>query len=69
MLKEDRVINRIKQSNSKRELLGVAYNQQGLMRSNQITPEFYAETMVLLAQKLGFGITDESLAEAAKEYI
>ncbi len=63
------MIDKIKQSNSERELLAMAYNQQGLMRSGLITAESYAEAMVILAQKLGFGITDESLKAAAEKYI
>ncbi|KKL65143.1 hypothetical protein LCGC14_2157950 [marine sediment metagenome] len=54
---------------SKRKLLARAYMWQGLIKSRQITPELYAEAMVILAKKLGFEITDETLKDASAKYV
>lgn len=62
-------VQAIEEIDSERELLARAYMWQGLMRSRQTTPELYSKAMVILARKLGFGITDEALKDASAKYI
>ena len=62
-------IDHIMNCDNERELLAMAYTVEGCMRVGGITPKLYAEAMVLLSQKLGFGITAESLSEASAKYI
>ncbi len=56
-------------NDSERKLLAMAYMWQGLIKSRQTTPELYAEAMDILAKKLGFGITDETLKDASAKYL
>ncbi|KKM90973.1 hypothetical protein LCGC14_1233250 [marine sediment metagenome] len=54
---------------NEQQLLSRAYMWQGLMKSRQTTPELYSKAMVILAEKLGFGITEEALKNASAKYI
>ena len=54
----------IKTETEKLNLVAIGYCLQGSVRIGSISPEYYGECMVALSRKLGFGITDASLAAA-----
>lgn len=62
-------IKDIRNSDNERELLAMAYALEARMHVSSITPELYGKAMVLLSQKLGFGITKEALSEASAKYM
>ena len=62
-------VRAIEEIDSERELLARAYMWQGLMKSRKTTSELYAEAMVILARKLGFGITEKALKDASAKYV
>lgn len=59
----------IAQAEDEWHLLSIAYCCQGDIKSGQIKSGEYAELMVALSERLGFGITDEALAKAAAKYL
>ncbi len=63
------MFGKITKENDERRLLGLAYQCEGMMKSCQMKSNDYAQCMVLLSQKLGFGITPEALKKASAKYI
>lgn len=58
----------IEEATEERELLSLAYRCEGEAKTGLLAPEEYGKCMVLLAEKLGFGITPENLERAAQKY-
>ncbi len=59
---------KISDTMDEKKLLALAYINEGHIKRGHVTPEQYTDNCLALVSKLGFGITAESLAQAAKKY-
>jgi hypothetical protein len=59
----------ISAASDEKALLAIAYCTEADMKSGQMEPADYAQAMVLLAERLGFGITPYNLAVHAHVYL
>ena len=62
------LLEKIETETEERKLLALAYRVEGDVQSGQMSPEYYAECMMVLSKKLGFPITTENLDRAAAKY-
>ena len=63
------LLRNIEDATDEKTLIALALLCQGQAKSACIQPTDYADCMIALAKKLGFGITDKALAEAAAKYL
>lgn len=63
------ILELIKETQEEKKLLALAYTTLADIYSKQITVEAYVDCMLLLSKKLGFGVTEGSLAKASKKYL
>jgi len=63
------ILDKIESETDRRKLLSLAFLCEGVAKLGTMTPEYYAECMILLGRRLGFAIIPETLQEAYDEYI